>query len=85
MGVVEGVGVPFSVAEVGDHLGALVAGSTALLRLPEGELVVFGRFFPPDQYKVLEHLALGASVEQTYVSWTGQPSPFLVDAGCGAG
>ncbi|GGW09785.1 DNA helicase [Streptomyces capoamus] len=41
------------------------------------QLDVFGRFFPPDQYKVLEHLALGASVEQT---WQEVVVPALADA-----
>lgn len=41
------------------------------------QLDVIGRFFPPDQYKVLEHLALGASVEQT---WQEVVVPALADA-----
>ncbi len=41
------------------------------------QLDVFGRFFPPDQYRVLEHLALGASVEQT---WQEVVVPALADA-----
>ncbi|MFJ8438995.1 UvrD-helicase domain-containing protein [Kitasatospora griseola] len=41
------------------------------------QLYVFGRFFPPDQYKVLEHLALSASVEQT---WQEVVAPALADA-----
>lgn len=41
------------------------------------QLDVIGRSFPPDQYKALEHLALGASVEQT---WQEVVMPALADA-----
>lgn len=41
------------------------------------QLDVIGRFFPPDQYQVLERLALGASVEQM---WHEVVVPALADA-----
>lgn len=48
------------------------------LALPSLEqLDVIGRFLPPDQYQVLEHLTLGASVEQT---WQVVVVPALTDA-----
>ncbi|WP_404868242.1 UvrD-helicase domain-containing protein [Kitasatospora griseola] len=69
-------------AKVSDgEMAALGIDATTLVqaRVLTGleQLDVFGRFFPPDQYRVLEHLALGASVEQT---WQEVVAPALADA-----